>query len=401
MSDRRGSDELDSVSHDSALSAAGRRQPRVLAVFAHPDDETLCAGGTLAKYASAGAEVRVVSLTKGGAGQIRDASAATRATLAAAREKEFHAAGTQLGLTETRCLDHPDGELSDIDAPVLVELMSRLLGELDPDVVITFGPDGFSGHPDHVAVGAAVTAACYARRSSSSIRLFHCHRPHSRMLLRDRLAGWVVEMTTRFEGTKDFVHAMSVFSRETTALGYAADFVNVEWFPSGTYLIEQGESATTMYLILSGQVEIRREDSDGDVRPVNVLRAGQFVGEEGIATGRPRNAHVVATDDVTTLTFSTSAPITVDESRVQAPLPHTRSLPTGDRVDVRVDTAIDVSDFVEHKIRATAAHRTQYPIDPTLFPRDILQEMFGVEYFIRVLPEPELRTSLTETGSGT
>ncbi len=53
----------------------------MLGIFAHPDDETICAGGTLAKYASAGAEVRVISLTKGGAGQIRDASVATRATL--------------------------------------------------------------------------------------------------------------------------------------------------------------------------------------------------------------------------------------------------------------------------------------------------------------------------------
>ena len=66
---------MDSVSHASALSPASRRPPRVLAVFAHPDDETICAGGTLAKYANAGAEVRVVSLTKGGAGQIRDAGA--------------------------------------------------------------------------------------------------------------------------------------------------------------------------------------------------------------------------------------------------------------------------------------------------------------------------------------
>src|SRR5207342_350815 len=197
-----------SVAHDTPLDATGRRPVRVLGIFAHPDDETLCAGGTLAKYASTGADVRVVSLTKGGAGQIRDAGAATRATLAAAREREFHVAGTHLGLTETRCLDYPDGELSDIDARVLVELVSQLLGELDPDVVITFGPDGFSGHPDHVAVGEAVTAACYTRRSSSPTRLFHCHRPHSRMLLRDRLAGWVVEMTTRFKGTKDFVHAM-------------------------------------------------------------------------------------------------------------------------------------------------------------------------------------------------
>jgi LmbE family N-acetylglucosaminyl deacetylase len=384
---------LDSVAHNSALSAAGGRPPRVLAVFAHPDDETICAGGTLAKYASAGAEVRVVSLTKGGAGQIRDAGAATRATLTAAREREFHAAGKELGLTETRCLDYQDGELPHLDRQVLVELASRLLAELDPDVVITFGPDGFSGHPDHVAVGAAVTAACYEWRSSRSVRLFHCHRPQSRMLLRDRLADWVVEMTTRFKGTKDFVHAMSVFSRETTALGYAADFVNVEWFPSGTYLIEQGEAATTMYLVLSGQVEIRREDEHGDVSVVNVLGAGQFVGEEGIATGRPRNAHVVAADDVTTLTFSASAPIAVDESRVQA---QTRSLPSGDRIDARVDTCVDVSDFVGHKIRATAAHRSQYPIDPRMFPDPILREMFGVEYFIQALPERELDTSLLD-----
>jgi hypothetical protein len=49
---------------------------------------------------------------------------------------------------------------------------------------------------------------------------------------------------------------------------------------------------------------------------------------------------------------------------------------------------------VAHKIAATAAHRTQYPIDPTMFPERILQEMFGVEYFIQVLPERELETSL-------
>ncbi|MFC5265436.1 PIG-L deacetylase family protein [Kribbella qitaiheensis] len=151
-----------------------------MGIFAHPDDETLCAGGTLAKYASAGAEVRVISLTKGGAGQIRDASAATRATLRAVREKELDAAGKELGLTETRCLDYPDGGLSEIDSQILVKLASELLSEIDPDVVITFGPDGFSGHPDHIAVGAAVTAACYERRSATSIRLFHCHPPRSR-----------------------------------------------------------------------------------------------------------------------------------------------------------------------------------------------------------------------------
>ena len=59
-----------------------------------------------------------------------------------------------------------------------------------------------------------------------------------------------------------------------------------------------------------------------------------------------------------------------------------------------MNTAIDVSDFVGHKMRAAAAHRSQYPIDPTIFPDPILREMFGVEYFFQVLPERELHTSL-------
>ncbi len=384
------------VTHNSALNASSRRPVRVLGIFAHPDDETICAGGTLAKYASAGAEVRVISLTQGGAGQIRDASVATRATLRAVREKELDAAGIELGLTESRCLEYQDGELADIDSHILVGLASELLREIEPDVVITFGPDGFSGHSDHIAVGAAVTAACYEMRSAKPIRLFHCHLPRSRMLLRNRLAEWVVELATRFKGTKDFVRALWVFSRETTALGYAGDFVSVEWFPAGSYLIEQGEASTMMHFLLSGNVEIRREGEDGRVQVVDRSGPGEFIGEVGIATGRPRNAHVVAVDDVTGLTFLAAEQTPLDGRAEQAELLRTRSLPSGDQIDARVNTCIDVSDFVGHKIRATAAHRTQYPIDPRMFPDSILKEMFGVEYFIRVLPERELQTSLLD-----
>jgi LmbE family N-acetylglucosaminyl deacetylase len=385
-----------SVAHSTSANTAGRRPLRILGIFAHPDDETLCAGGTLARYASAGAEVRVVSLTKGEAGQIRDAGAATRATLKAVREKELQSAGNALGLTEARCLDYPDGGLAAIDSQILRQVASKLIAEMDPDVVLTFGPDGFSGHTDHMAVGAAVTAACYAMRSTSSIRLFHCHRPHSEMLLRDRLAAWVVELTTRFKGTKEFVRALSVFSREATSLGYAADFVNVEWFPAGSYLIEQGEAATTMHFLLSGQVEIRREGEDGVVRVVDRSGPGEFLGEAGIATGRPRNAHVVAVEDVTSLTFLAAPPVPMDGRGEHAAYVRTRSLPSGHQLDAEVTTCIDVSTFIGHKIRATAAHRSQYPIDPTMFPDSILREMFGVEYFIQVLPERELRTSLLD-----
>lgn len=80
----------------------------------------------------------------------------------------------------------------------------------------------------------------------------------------------------------------------------------------------------------------------------------------------------------------------------QAQLLVTSSLPSGDQIDARVSTCIDVLDFVGHKIRAAAAHRSQYPIDPRTFADPILREMFGVEYFIRVLPERELHTSLLD-----
>jgi LmbE family N-acetylglucosaminyl deacetylase len=384
------------VAPDTPVTASRRRPPRVLGVFAHPDDETLCAGGTLAKYASAGADVRVISLTRGGAGQVRDASAATRATLRTVREMELVAAGRELGLTETRCFDYADGELSDVESQQLVGLVSELLRDFQPDVVITFGPDGFSGHPDHKAVGAAVTAACYDLRTAMSIRLFHCHPPRNRMALRNRLAEWVMELATRFKGTKDFVRALWVFSREATGLGYAGDFVNVEWFPAGSYLIEQGDTATTMYFLLSGQVEIRREGDDGRLRVVDRSGPGEFIGEAGIASGLPRNAHVVALDDVTSLTFLAADHVTVEGRAEPAQPLGIRSLPSGDQIDARVTTCIDVSDFVGHKIRATAAHRSQYPIDPGMFPDSILREMFSVEYFIQVLPERELQSSLLD-----
>ncbi len=384
-----------SVAHDTSPNATDRQPVRVLGIFAHPDDETLCAGGTFAKYANAGADVRVVSMTKGGTGQIRDANAATRSTLPTVREQELAAAGAELGLTSTRCLSLPDGGLASIDGRQLLAVVSQLLREVEPDVVITFGPDGFSGHPDHVAVGAAVTRACYELRAARPVRLFHCHLPRSRMLLRDRLAEWVVELTNRFTGTQDFVRALTVFSREATALGYAADFVRVDWFPSGSYLLEQGEPATAMYFLLSGQVEIRREGEDGQVAVVDRSGPGEFVGEVGIATGRPRNAHVVAVDDVTSLTFL-ATPDSFEGRGDQAQPSLTRSMPSGDRIDPRVSACIDVSAFVGHKIRATAAHRSQYPIDADMFPERILREMFGAEYFIQVLPERELDSSLLE-----
>ena len=97
---------------------------RLLGVFAHPDDEVFCAGGTMARAAQADAEVMIVSATRGERGQIRDPAAATRRTLGAVRERELSAAAAELGVqhvqvlilngTADRLLENPDGRVIDV-----------------------------------------------------------------------------------------------------------------------------------------------------------------------------------------------------------------------------------------------------------------------------------------------
>src|SRR5215207_10278 len=135
------------------------KQPRLLGVFAHPDDETFCAGGTLAKYVAAGWEVMVISATSGQAGQIRDPLVATRRTLGQVREREFYTACQQLGVRHAQVLDYMDGTLQDVDPDELTGAVVRIMRAFQPDIVITFGPDGAYGHPDHIAIGAATTRA--------------------------------------------------------------------------------------------------------------------------------------------------------------------------------------------------------------------------------------------------
>ena len=361
---------------------------RLLGVFAHPDDETFCAGGTLARHTDGGGEAMVVSFTRGEAGQIRDAQRATRRTLAEVREQELHQACQELGVQHVQCLDYRDGTLADVDPAELAERVGLLLAEFRPDAVVTFGPDGAYGHPDHSAIGSATTAACRAYGAS---RLFHSHFPRSRLLLLRQLARWLVDMKTPFHGSMDFLRALSIFAQETTTLGYAGDFVDVAWFPAGSYLIEQGERATALYLILSGAAEVVREDEDGSRHSLAELQPGDFVGELGVAWGRPRAADVVAVENVTCLALSFEEPSAYSGRGSDARL--VGRLATEPDAELEgATTCIDVRDYVDRKVAAIAAHRSQYPITPDMFPPSMLEEMFASEYFVRVLP-PRQRDS--------
>src|SRR5215212_9596500 len=381
-------------------SITAERRLRILGVFAHPDDESFCAGGTLAKYAAAGAEIMVVSATRGDAGQIRDARAATRHTLGQVRERELELACERLGIQHAICLDYGDGTLKDVEPEILTRDVARIVRQFKPDVAITFGPDGGYGHPDHIAIGAATTAACALAGDTVAFpeqfelglaphtpaALYHSHFPRSRMLLHERLVQWLVTQEQRFRGSFDFIHALLLLMQETSVLGYTSDHVDVQWYPAGFSIVEQGELANRLYLILSGTAEVIREDADGAPRAVAQLGPGAFFGEEGLAHGRPRNAHVVALSSLTCLVFAPGEPTAFAGRGATASQDLDIASADAESLRCEVTTAIDISDYVERKIAAIAAHRTQYPIDPAMLPLAILQEMMGREYFVRVAP---------------
>lgn len=143
-------------------------------VVAHPDDDAFSWAGTVALHAD-DPEFRfvLVHATRGEAGDIRPGFEATPQTLGAIRQAECEAAWRALGRTPDRheWLDYADGGLAEVPLHELARRIAEILALERPDVVATFGPDGITGHPDHIAVGAAADLA-FARLAGSHGRSF-------------------------------------------------------------------------------------------------------------------------------------------------------------------------------------------------------------------------------------
>jgi LmbE family N-acetylglucosaminyl deacetylase len=154
----------------------------VLTVWAHPDDEAYLAGGLLAGLTDAGMRAVCVTATRGESADPA-ASAGERAALAAVRTRELAEALAVLGVTEHHWLGLPDGGCADVDSEVPLACLLHLLDETRPDTVLTFGPDGFTGHPDHRAVSRWVELAL--ERSAASPALLHAVLPEE-VVERDR-----------------------------------------------------------------------------------------------------------------------------------------------------------------------------------------------------------------------
>lgn len=124
----------------------------LMTVLAHPDDEAFGLGGTLSRYAAEGCDVHLVTATRGEAGQIADPTLATKANLPQVREQELRAACRCYGIHPPFFLDYVDGQLPIVHQGQAVGKIVRLIRQLRPQVLITFGPDGIYGHYDHIAV---------------------------------------------------------------------------------------------------------------------------------------------------------------------------------------------------------------------------------------------------------
>ena len=359
------------------------RAPRVLGLFAHPDDEVFCVGGTIARCAEAGAVTGIVSLTQGEAGQIRDAAAATRRTLGAVRAKELERAATALGVDDVTCLDLGDGNLSERPLGELAAMVRTEIEQFRPDVVVTFGPDGAYGHPDHVTSCLATVEAI--RGMTTRPRLLHALFPMREQLLVDVLVEWLTSSSDRISGTAAFGHALKLFADGSSMLGFAADHIDVEWFPAGSFVIEQGEPASQLFCILSGSVDIVVEGDDGSMQHRDTSGPGCFVGEDGLASRRPRNAHVIARDDVTCLVLAPHAAsrsvgrgARAADAPAAAPTPQATGLLGADLVEC---FTIDVTATLAAKVAALAAHRSQYAMESDLFPASVLRRLLGTEHF--------------------
>jgi LmbE family N-acetylglucosaminyl deacetylase len=134
---------------------------KLLAIFAHPDDESLGAGSTLAKYAAEGVETYLICATKGERGWTGDEKDNPGLTqLGKMREQELLCAAEVLGIKHVYFLDYLDGDLDQAPQQEVIHKIATILREVRPQVAFSFGPDGIYGHPDHIAISQFSNAAC-------------------------------------------------------------------------------------------------------------------------------------------------------------------------------------------------------------------------------------------------
>ena len=143
----------------------------ILGVWGHPDDEAYLAAAVMAVAADAGQRVVCVTLTRGELGT-PDPVAWPPDKLAAERTREMEACMRTIGVREHHWFDYPDGGCADVDPEAAIGRLVDLVTEVAPDTMLTFAPDGATGHGDHIAACTWTTAA-FERAAPAGARLLY------------------------------------------------------------------------------------------------------------------------------------------------------------------------------------------------------------------------------------
>jgi LmbE family N-acetylglucosaminyl deacetylase len=180
----------------------------VLGIWAHPDDEAFLSAGLMAAARDAGNRVVCVTATLGEHGT-DDPRQWPPERLAAVRGHEVRASLAALGVAEHHVLGIADGTCADQSRDVVVRRLARIVSDVAPDSIVTFGPDGFTGHEDHQTVSRWAGAA----RAVAA--------PWARLLY----ATTTEEFATWWEPAR---HAFPVFLTEELPLGTPRSALAVE-----------------------------------------------------------------------------------------------------------------------------------------------------------------------------
>jgi LmbE family N-acetylglucosaminyl deacetylase len=152
---------------------------KLLAIFPHPDDETLGLGSTLARYSAQGIEVYLVCATRGERGWFdSEGPDPGLEGVARIREAELRCAAEHLGIHEVSFLDYIDGDVDQADPEEIIGKLVSQIRRIKPQVVVSFGPDGAYGHPDHIALSQFTNGAlvCTADRNFVDVNVQPPHR---------------------------------------------------------------------------------------------------------------------------------------------------------------------------------------------------------------------------------
>ncbi|MBC7878342.1 MAG: PIG-L family deacetylase [Anaerolineales bacterium] len=152
---------------------------KLLAVFAHPDDESMGMGGTLAKYSAEGVDTHLICASRGERGWFGpEEQNPGPERLGQIRTQELENAVKELGMKGLYFLDYIDGDVDQADhADAISKIVTHIRG-IKPQVIVTFPPDGNYGHPDHIAIGQFTSAAivCAADSTYQDVENLPAHR---------------------------------------------------------------------------------------------------------------------------------------------------------------------------------------------------------------------------------